>query len=199
MEVEVITMRSAGRGVAGHAYEQGFDPVLAPEMLDRPLRWRLGRRIFVNSMSDLFGDFVPDEYVAAVFGVMAACPQHTFQVLTKRDDRLPRWFAWVERAMKSHGIGRPGAQHHAHPFAVCAAQAEGHGLPVTVSSFTPSEAAGRRRGPSRTSGSASPSRTGSTASPGSRTCAPRPRLCASSASSRCSRTSASSTSPASTG
>jgi protein gp37 len=65
-------------------------------MLDAPLRWKKPRKIFVNSMSDLFGEFVPDEYIAAVFGVMAAAHQHTFQVLTKRAERLPKWFEWIK-------------------------------------------------------------------------------------------------------
>lgn len=64
------------------------------DRLDQPLRWRRPRRIFVNSMSDLFHQDVPDEFIAAVFGVMAACPQHTFQVLTKRPDRMLAWFKW---------------------------------------------------------------------------------------------------------
>lgn len=67
----------------------------APEMLDRPLRWRKPRLIFVNSMSDLFHESIPFEYIAAVFGVMAACPQHTFQVLTKRPERAVEWFEWI--------------------------------------------------------------------------------------------------------
>ena len=83
------------RGVQGHPYEQGFDPRLVPEALDIPLRWKRPRRIFVNSMSDLFMPEVPDTYIAAVFGVMAAAPRHTFQVLTKRAERLPAWFAWM--------------------------------------------------------------------------------------------------------
>lgn len=70
-----------------------------PERLEHPLRWRKPRRIFVNSMSDLFHDDVPFEEVAAVFGVMAACPQHTFQVLTKRPARALEFFEWLaERA-----------------------------------------------------------------------------------------------------
>ncbi|HEX2677999.1 MAG TPA: DUF5131 family protein, partial [Polyangiales bacterium] len=67
-----------------------------PETLDAPLRWRKPRRIFVNSMSDLFHHDITNEQIAAVFGVMAACPQHTFQVLTKRAERLPEWFRWVD-------------------------------------------------------------------------------------------------------
>jgi protein gp37 len=76
------------RGVAGHPYEQGFDLRLVPEKLGEPLRWRSSRMIFVNSMSDLFHDDVPDEYVERVAQVMTSTPQHVFQVLTKRAERL---------------------------------------------------------------------------------------------------------------
>lgn len=83
------------RGIHGHAYEQGFDLRLVPEKLDEPLRRRKPTTYFVNSMSDLFHEQVPFEYVAAVFGVMAASPQHTFQVLTKRAERMHDFFAWL--------------------------------------------------------------------------------------------------------
>jgi protein gp37 len=76
------------RGVPGHTYEQGFDLRLWPERLDLPLRWRKPRRVFVNSMSDLFHEDVPDAFVAEVFAVMAQASRHTFQVLTKRPERL---------------------------------------------------------------------------------------------------------------
>jgi len=66
-----------------------------PEQLDAPLRWSKPRRIFVNSMSDLFHESLSNEEIAAVFGVMAACPQHTFQVLTKRPKRATEWFKWI--------------------------------------------------------------------------------------------------------
>jgi protein gp37 len=65
------------------------------EHLADPLRWKKPRRIFVNSMSDLFHERLTNEQIAAVFGVMAACPQHTFQVLTKRAKRMREWFGWV--------------------------------------------------------------------------------------------------------
>lgn len=68
-----------------------------PEMLELPLRWKKPRRVFVNSMSDLFHDDISDEQIAAVFGVMAAAPQHTFQVLTKRPERMAAWFRWLEQ------------------------------------------------------------------------------------------------------
>ena len=66
-----------------------------PEKLDQPLRWTKPRMVFVNSMSDLFHEAVPFEYIAAIFGVMAASPQHTFQVLTKRPARAAKFFAWA--------------------------------------------------------------------------------------------------------
>jgi protein gp37 len=61
------------------------------DRLDQPLRWRRPRRIFVNSMSDLFHEAVPDAFIDKVFAVMALAPQHTFQVLTKRAERM-RWY-----------------------------------------------------------------------------------------------------------
>lgn len=76
------------RGVPGHPFEQGFDLRLVPAALELPLKWRAGRRIFVNSMSDLFHDEVPDAYVARVFDVMRRAPQHQFQVLTKLASRM---------------------------------------------------------------------------------------------------------------
>jgi len=76
------------RGVPGHPFENGFDLRLVPKALDLPLRWRASRRIFVNSMSDLFHDDIPEDYVARVFAVMRTAAWHQFQVLTKRADRL---------------------------------------------------------------------------------------------------------------
>jgi protein gp37 len=76
------------RGVKGHPYEQGFDLRLVPEKLHDPLKWRSPRMIFVNSMSDLFHENVPDNYIEAVAGVMVAAGRHTFQVLTKRSKRM---------------------------------------------------------------------------------------------------------------
>ena len=77
-------------GVAGHPYEQGFDLKLWPGRLSLPLTWKRSRRIFVNSMSDLFHKGVPDSYIHQVFEVMAAADWHFFQVLTKRPYRLTR-------------------------------------------------------------------------------------------------------------
>jgi protein gp37 len=76
------------RGVKGHPYEQGFNLRLVPEKLGEPLRWRSPKMIFVNSMSDLFHEGVPDDYIIAVAKVMTTARWHTFQVLTKRAPRL---------------------------------------------------------------------------------------------------------------
>jgi protein gp37 len=76
------------RGVTGHPYEQGFDLRLVPEKLMEPLSWQKPRRVFVNSMSDLFQDGVPDQFITDVFGVMGLAHWHTFQVLTKRPLRM---------------------------------------------------------------------------------------------------------------
>ena len=78
------------RGVKGHPYEQGFDLRLVPEKLQEPLRWKTPRMIFVNSMSDLFHEDVPDEYIEQATRVMAKANWHTFQVLTKRSRRMKR-------------------------------------------------------------------------------------------------------------
>ncbi len=76
------------RGVKGHPYEQGFDLRLVPEKLPEPFLWRSPKLVFVNSMSDLFQDGVPDDYIEAVCRVMAKANWHTYQVLTKRSARL---------------------------------------------------------------------------------------------------------------
>lgn len=76
------------RGVPGHPYEQGFDLRLVPEKLAEPLRWTKRKTVFVNSMSDLFHQDVPDDYVLAIAHVMELADWHTYQVLTKRSERL---------------------------------------------------------------------------------------------------------------
>jgi protein gp37 len=76
------------RGVKGHPYEQGFDLRLVPEKLLEPFRWRKPKMVFVNSMSDLFHEGVPDAYIEVVTEVMRATPWHTYQILTKRSVRL---------------------------------------------------------------------------------------------------------------
>ena len=76
------------RGVPGHPFEQGFDLKLVPHKLGEPLRWGEPRMVFVNSMSDLFHKDVPDSYISRVATTMRLARWHTYQVLTKRSDRL---------------------------------------------------------------------------------------------------------------
>lgn len=76
------------RGVPGHPFGQGFDLRLVPEKLAEPLRWADPRMIFVNSMSDLFHDGVPDAFISRVAATMRIAKWHTYQVLTKRSERL---------------------------------------------------------------------------------------------------------------
>ncbi|QYN41116.1 phage Gp37/Gp68 family protein (plasmid) [Pseudonocardia sp. DSM 110487] len=113
------TFAERWRGVPGHPFEQGFDIRLWPQRLGLPLRWRKPKRVFVNSMSDLWHEAVPDEFVAAVWTTMfwtspasrsssSLSPCHTYQILTKRPGRMRSWLrrwgdrdqrvAWIEAA-----------------------------------------------------------------------------------------------------
>ena len=69
-------------------YVDGFKPTLHHDLIDQPKKWKKPRVIFVNSMSDLFQEAVPEQFIRDVFATMVACPQHTFQILTKRSDRV---------------------------------------------------------------------------------------------------------------
>jgi protein gp37 len=82
------TFAERWRGIPNHPYGQGFDLRLVPEKIDEPLRWRQPRRIFVNSMSDLFQPGVPAAFVRQVFETMNSAPWHTYQILTKRAERM---------------------------------------------------------------------------------------------------------------
>jgi len=79
------------RNVPGHPFENGFDLTLRPERLTQPLRWRQPKRIFVNSMSDLFHKDVPRPFIDSVFDTMEAADWHTYQVLTKRSSLMTRY------------------------------------------------------------------------------------------------------------
>lgn len=82
------TFAERWRGVPGHPYEQGFDLRIWPDRLDQPLKWKRPRTIFVNSMSDLFHERIPDAFIAEVFATMVEADWHVFQILTKRPERL---------------------------------------------------------------------------------------------------------------
>jgi protein gp37 len=81
----------------------GFGLTVHPDVLEQPLHWREPRRVFVNSMSDLFHESVPDAFIACVFTVMAKAPQHTFQVLTKRHGRMRSLLSSDEFQVKCFG------------------------------------------------------------------------------------------------
>lgn len=106
--------------------------VFLPDRLDQPLRWRKPRRVFVNSMSDLFHEDLTFEQIAAVFGVMAACPRHTFQVLTKRPERAVEFFEWLDNAAARlrHPFSLdPHAWRRGHSMSACALK---HGAQAPV-------------------------------------------------------------------
>jgi protein gp37 len=83
---ERLAKRLKAMGV--ERYRNGFKVTLQPDLLDAPLKWKQPRIVFVNSMSDLFHEAVPLEYIKKVFDTMVRCPQHTFQILTKRSKQL---------------------------------------------------------------------------------------------------------------
>ncbi|HEY0641563.1 MAG TPA: phage Gp37/Gp68 family protein [Pseudonocardiaceae bacterium] len=101
------TFAERWRGTRGHHFEAGFDLTLRPERLPVPLRWRRPRRVFVNSMSDLFHTDVPDRFIASVFAVMAMTPRHTYQVLTKRPGRMR---SLLSRRMFAHWVCEAGRE-----------------------------------------------------------------------------------------
>lgn len=85
-----------------------------PDRLEEPLRWKKPAKVFVNSMSDLFHEAVPDEFIAEVFAIMARCPQHTFQVLTKRPERMRQfcareahWWGNIADIVRRADYGKP--------------------------------------------------------------------------------------------
>src|SRR5512144_676826 len=73
------TFANRFRGVRGHAYELGFKPRVVPQLLNEPLKWKKPKRIFVNSMSDLFHEIVPDDFIVDVARVMEQASWHVFQ------------------------------------------------------------------------------------------------------------------------
>jgi protein gp37 len=111
------------RGVKGHPYEKGFDLRLVPEKLHEPLRWRTPKRVFVNSMSDLFHEGVPDSYIQSIVEVMLQADWHTYQVLTKRSERMrdllktklrfasPKPHIWWGTSVEDKEYGLPRIEH----------------------------------------------------------------------------------------
>ena len=114
---EVMARRLQAMGAPG--YERGFRLALHPDRLEQPLRRKAPTTYFVNSMSDLFHKAVPDAYIDRVFDVIRATPQHTYQVLTKRAERLPAFFAarecprnvWLGVSVENRRHGVPRIDH----------------------------------------------------------------------------------------
>jgi protein gp37 len=111
-------------------HRKDIEIFLDENMLTAPLRWKKPRMIFVCSMTDLFADFVKDGWIDRIFAVMALCPQHTFQVLTKRAERLRTWFSTtsandervtdvVANAYEIGGLERPNGEMWATDAKVC--------------------------------------------------------------------------------
>lgn len=95
-------------------YRRGFAVTLHPDALDQPRQWSTPRLVFVNSMSDLFHERVPTEFIREVFGVMVACPRHTFQVLTKRSSRaraVCRQLPWPKHIWMGVSVEDASALH----------------------------------------------------------------------------------------
>jgi protein gp37 len=90
---EVMAKRLKAMGVKG--YETGFKPGIIPHAIEKGLRWKKPRRIFITSMGDLFHRHIPCDYIAAVFGMMAATQWHMYQILTKRSARMLEFFDWL--------------------------------------------------------------------------------------------------------
>lgn len=113
---EAMSRRLRAMGAAG--YESGFEVTLHPDRLDQPRRRRRSTTYFVNSMSDLFHDEVPDEFIDRVLAVCKETPQHTYQVLTKRAERLAAYFdsrlvppnVWLGVSVEDRKYGVPRIQ-----------------------------------------------------------------------------------------
>jgi len=98
-------------------YRNGFEVTLHPDLIELPKRWREPRLIFVNSMSDLFHERVPLEFIERVFSTMQACPQHTFQVLTKRSARLRQLsghLSWPPNVWMGVSVENARVMHRIH-------------------------------------------------------------------------------------
>lgn len=147
------------------------DVSIHPDRLGAPLRWRKPARVFVNSMSDLFHEAVPDEFIAAVFAVMFEARQHTFQVLTKRPERMRDVLRRIEACEVNGGV-------EAVSYLMAQGSTLGVGRRSTCTDTT-------LPGPCRTCGLACPWRTSSAPTSASRSCSTPRRPCGSSARSRC--------------
>lgn len=113
------------RAMGQARYANGFRVTMHDDLVDLPLRWRRGRTIFVNSMSDLFQEEVPLTFIQRAFETMVACPQHTFQILTKRADRLRELaphLPWPANVWMGVSVENQRVAHRVHDLAATPAQ-----------------------------------------------------------------------------
>lgn len=116
---ETMAKRLKAMGV--YRYRNGFKVTLQPDLLDTPLKWKQPRIVFVNSMSDLFHEAVPFQFIKKVFATMVDCPQHTFQILTKRSKRLvevARELPWPENIWMGVSVENDEVLHRIHDLQV---------------------------------------------------------------------------------
>lgn len=114
---ETMAKRLQAMGTPG--YEKGFELVVLPQRLDDPKRRKKPTVYFVNSMSDVFHDRIPDEYIERIFDVIRETPHHTYQILTKRAARMARFFktrdvpvnAWLGTSVENRRHGVPRIDH----------------------------------------------------------------------------------------
>ena len=110
---ETMAHRLKAMGASG--YDRGFKLTLQPDRLEQPLKRKRATVWFVNSMSDLFHKEIPDAYIDRVFDSIRETPQHTYQILTKRSERLPQYFAnravpdnvWLGVSVENRKYGKP--------------------------------------------------------------------------------------------
>ena len=103
-----VAAQRAARPQEGVPTGLGYQPItLHADRMNAPLHWRKPSRVFVNSVSDLFHEDVPEQFIAQCFGVMLSCPQHTFQVLTKRPERMQAFMTgyWADHFKDVSGFG----------------------------------------------------------------------------------------------
>jgi protein gp37 len=94
---QALMHRRHPNGKIAYTYRNGFEPTCHEERLDIPRSWRKPKRIFVDSMGDLFDPAIPFTFVDRVLSIIAACPHHTFQILTKQPGRMAEYFATIRR------------------------------------------------------------------------------------------------------
>lgn len=99
---EVMAKRLSGMPATKEKYKNRFEVTLHPESLEEPFKWRKSCMVFVCSMGDLFHEKVPFEYIDKVMDVIRRCHEHTFQILTKRAERMAEYFSYVTRPVPSN-------------------------------------------------------------------------------------------------